>query len=205
LDPVLLEIPERLEGERVVLRPYGPEDAQALWEAVAESREALEPWLPWVRGYRGPEDARAYCARARARWLLREDLPVAIFDRQDGGFLGGTGLHRIDWSVPCFEIGYWLRRSVWGQGYAQEAVRLLVRLAFGVLAAQRVEVRVDPRNARSLRVPEALGFVREGVLRRVAPGGPEGQAADRVVFALTADDWPRVPWAAPGPPDNSEG
>jgi RimJ/RimL family protein N-acetyltransferase len=194
LEPVLLEIPERLEGEWVVLRPYGPEDAQALWGAVAESRAALEPWLPWVRGYRGPGDARAYCARARARWLLREDLSVAILDRQAGVLLGGTGLHRIDWSVPRFEIGYWLRRSAWGHGYAREAVRLLVHLAFEVLAAQRVEVRVDPRNARSLRVPEALGFVREGVLRRVAASGPDGRAADRVVFALTADDWPRVPW-----------
>jgi RimJ/RimL family protein N-acetyltransferase len=198
MDPVLLEIPERLEGERVLLRPYGPEDAGFLWEAVAESREVLGPWLPWVRGYRGPEDAQAYVARARARWLLREDLPLGIFDREGGGYLGGTGLHRIDWSVRAFEIGYWLRRSAWGHGYAREAVRLLVRLAFGLLGAQRVEVRVDPRNARSLRIPEALGFVREGLLRRVAPGGSEGRATDRVVFALTLDDWPRVPWAAPG-------
>ena len=184
ISPILIDIPEELQGPRVLVRPYRPEDAEALWEAVEESRAHLSPWLPWVHNYRSPDDARAFVMRARARWLLREDLTVGIFDRGSGGFLGGSGLHRINWALRNFEIGYWIRASAEGRGYVTEAVQLLTRLAFEDLQANRVEIRMEPENARSRKVAERLGFVLEGTLRRVAPW-PDGQLRDRHIFALT--------------------
>jgi RimJ/RimL family protein N-acetyltransferase len=192
ISPILIDIPEELQGPRVLVRPYRPEDAEALWEAVEESRAHLSPWLPWVHDYRSHDDARAFVVRARTRWLLREDLTVGIFDRGSGRFLGGSGLHRINWALRNFEIGYWIRGSAEGRGYVTEAVGLLTRLAFDVLEAQRVEIRMDPENGRSRKVAERLGFVLEGTLRRVAPG-PDGQLRDRHIFALTPEDYRRLP------------
>lgn len=97
--PVLIPLPDELVGPRVTVRPYREEDAPALWEAVEESREHLAPWLPWVGSYRSPEDAVAFTRRARARWLLREDLPVGIFELASGRLLGASGLHRINWEL----------------------------------------------------------------------------------------------------------
>ena len=169
ISPLLIDLPERLDGARVRVRPYQPDDAQALWEAVDESRDHLSPWLAWVAKYQTMDDARMTIARAQARWLLREDLTVGIFELASGRLLGGSGLHRINWEIRAFEIGYWLRRSAEGNGYAQEAVRLLTGVAFGALGANRVEIRMHTAKTRSRQVAERLGYVFEGTLRNSMP------------------------------------
>jgi RimJ/RimL family protein N-acetyltransferase len=85
------------------------------------------------------------------------------------------------------EIGYWLRTDATGAGYATEAVKLLVRLAFDLLQAERIEIRCDARNARSAAVPRRLGFVHEATLR-CARRNPENELGDTLVFALTRTD-----------------
>ena len=191
--PVLIEIPEEVHGPRITVRPYRPEDAPALWEAVEESREHLAPWLPWVRHYESVEDAREFTVRARAWWMLRQDLIMGVFERESGGFLGGTGLHRFDWSLRSFEIGYWLRRSAEGRGYMREAVAVLTRLAFDTLSANRVEIRMDPRNVRSRNVAERLGFILEGTLRNSLLDS-DGVPRDQHVFALLPDNYQELEW-----------
>lgn len=192
--PVLIPVPEQLDGPRVRVRPYRPDDWQALWEAVDESREHLLPWMPWPGKYMSPDDARVSVARMQANWLLHEDLPVGVFDLASGRLLGGSGLHRIDWHIRAFEIGYWLRRSAEGHGYMTEAVQLLTCMAFDTLAANRVEIRMDTRNTRSEQVPKRLGFVLEGTLRNNIPG-IDGRPRDTHIYALTPDDYRRLPWA----------
>jgi RimJ/RimL family protein N-acetyltransferase len=193
--PVLIAVPEQLDGPRVRVRPYHPDDAQALWEAVDESRDHLLPWLPWVNHYASVDDARITIARMQAHWLLREDLPLGVFDLTNGSLLGGSGLHRINWQIRTFEIGYWLRRSAEGHGYMAEAVQLLTSMAFRTLAANRVEIRMDARNARSEQIPKRLGFIHEGTLRNNIPDA-DGQPRNTHVYALIPDDYRRVPWAS---------
>ncbi len=193
--PPLVAIPTALSGPRVLLRPYLPRDAAAFLEAIEESRAHLEPWLPWVQSVRSLADARADLAKVRSRWRARVDLAMGIFHRETGRLLGGSGLHRIDWTMRMFEIGYWIRAAEEGRGYVTEAVQLLTRLAFEGLQAARVEIRMDPRNVRSRRVASRLGFVLEGTLRRCA-AGPAGRPADRHVFALIPEDCAALAWLA---------
>src|SRR5436190_11434134 len=129
-----------------------------------------------------PDDAVEYCRRSYARWLLREDLAVALVERATDRVVGGSGLQRIDWQYRLFEIGYWLREDAEGHGYASETVQLLTRMAFDDLDANRVELRIDTTNVRSLRVAERLGFVLEGTLRRRMPG-PGDMPGDMHVLA----------------------
>ena len=192
--PLLIALPDELDGPRVRLRPYCPDDAVALWEAVQESREQLAPWMPWVHDYQALDDAREFVIRAQARWQLREDLGVAIVERATGRLLGGSGLHRMNWPLRTFEIGYWLHAGAEGHGFVSEAVQLLTRLAFDTLDANRVEIRMDTRNERSRRVAERLGFVLEGTLRRVA-ADVQGRPTDIHVYALLPDEYWRLPWA----------
>jgi RimJ/RimL family protein N-acetyltransferase len=125
---------------------------------------------------------------ARARYDQREDLPLGIFDRKTRRFLGGTGLHRIDWNVRAFEIGYWIRASAAGQGYVTESTQLLTQLAFDVLEAKRVSITVAAANTRSAAVAKRLGFVYEGTLRNSIKDA-NGNLHDRQVFALTPEEW----------------
>ncbi len=197
IQQALVDLPDELLGPRLTVRPYREDDAPALWEAVEESRGGpLGDWMPWVNEYRAPEDALATIRRLRARWLLREDLVTAIFERATGRFLGGSGLTRIDWTIRRFEIGYWLRTSAIGHGYVTETVQLLTRLAFDQLEANRVEIRMDIRNTRSRAIPVRLGFVFEGCMRRALPD-IHSQPGDIDVFALIRDDYERLPWRTP--------
>ncbi|MCC6176599.1 MAG: GNAT family N-acetyltransferase [Chloroflexi bacterium] len=185
---ILLPIPDQLEGERIVLRPYRPADTQALWEAIDTSRVHLAPWMAWVDTHRTPDDVRRWIVEAYARWLLREDLAVGIFERASGRCLGGTGLHQIDWTIRRFEIGYWLRADAQGRGYVLEAVRLVTQLAFETLGANRVEIRMDTRNERSRRVAERAGYTFEGTLRR-AGTAPGNRPMDVHVFSLIPEEY----------------
>lgn len=186
--PPVLDLPQAIDGPRVRLRPYRAEDAAAVWEAVQASRAHLSAWLPWALHYSSIEDARAFVRQARERFLSGDDLTVGIFDQADDRFLGGSGLHRINWVLRSFEIGYWLRRDAEGRGYMHETVLLLTRFAFEDLAANRVAIRMDTRNDRSRLVAERAGYRREGTLRRCALDS-DNQPSDRHIYALIPEDY----------------
>ena len=170
VEPLLIDVPERIETARLLLRPPRPGDGAMLCAAVGETLAELAPWMPWAQAAPTPQDSELQCRRMHAKFASREDLVYFMFERAadgaEGAFVGGTGLHRIDWSVPRLEIGYWRRAGFEGRGLVAEAVRALARMAFDALGARRVEIRMDPRNACSVRVAERAGFTFEGVLRQ---------------------------------------
>ena len=88
-----------------------------------------------------------------------------------------------------------MRASRVRQGFAREATGALTAAAFRVCGVDRVEIRVDPSNAVSLRIPRALGFTEEGTLRRRLPAKGRDAPRDAVVFAL-ADELEASPVAA---------
>jgi len=198
MDPLLIEVPERLQTERLLLRPPRPGDGPAICEAVAASLAELRPWMPWAQGEPTPEEAEANARRTLAKFMLREDLTFALFDANTGQVLGGTGLHRIDWSLPRFEIGYWCRTGFTGRGLVSEAVRALSRMAFDTLMAQRVEIRMDDRNAGSRRVAERAGFSFEGLLRRDTVAVDGFVRDTRVYSRVRGIEEPLVPAPVPG-------
>ena len=97
--------------------------------------------------------------------------------------MGSGGLHRIDWSVPSFEIGYWCHTSFAGHGYITEAVRGIAAFAFDFLSASRVEIRCDSLNRRSVRVAERAGFRLEAELRN-AEAGTDGSLRNTLIFSM---------------------
>ncbi len=188
LPPILRELPAQLLGERVLLRPYQAGDGQALWEAVNESREHILPWMPWGDQHGTPADSEALVRKWQAKWILREDLALGVWDRETGRYLGGSGLHRINWEVPSFEIGYWLRHTAVGNGYMTEAAWRLCRFAFDDLAANRVFIRCGASNHRSAAIPRRLGFVPEGTIRN-DQRDTTGVLHDTLVFGMTPQDY----------------
>ena len=186
MDPLLLDVPERLETERLVLRCPRPGDGPAVNVAVCESLEGLRPWMPWAKAAPSIDDSEAYCRRMHAKFLLREDLVLLIFERGSEGaagpVLGAVGLHRIDWVARCFEIGYWRRKGLGGLGIVSEAVQGLARMAWDRLDARRLEIRMDEDNVPSRNVAERAGFTFEGLLRLNALA-PDGSARSTRVYA----------------------
>ena len=182
LQALLLDIPQELETERLALRASAPGQGAAIHEAVMESMPQLKPWMPWALDGRTPEDSERHCREMAMRWLARQELDFCFFSRADGGLVGKGGLHTIDWAVPKFEIGYWIRTSCARRGYATEAAQRLVRFAREDLGAERLEITSDARNAASRRVAEKAGFSLEGI-RRHSRRDAEGKLADSCLYA----------------------
>ena len=175
--------PERFEGRHVRLEPlalahlpaflrhYDPEVYRFLSRApVAPTEEALRAHLEGLLGEPG-----------RVNWAI-------LFGKEVAG--------RISVIAPepehaKLELGTMLFKPFWGSPANKEAKYLLLRHALEVLRAERVQCKVDLRNERSQRALEALGAVREGVLRKNRRL-PDGAFRDDVVYSVLKEEWPGV-------------
>jgi RimJ/RimL family protein N-acetyltransferase len=183
VDPILREFPYSLETDRLIIRGPLPGDGQAVREAVLESKEELRLWMPWAMEIPGEMDYEKRVREGQLRFLSREDLWMFIFLKESQVLIGSTGLHRIDWEVPKFEIGYWIRSSYARQGYITEAVNGITNFAFDTLDAKRVEIRCDKLNERSAAVARRTGFEHEATLHNHARHHLTGALRDTLIFA----------------------
>lgn len=109
---------------------------------------------------------------------------MLLFSKADDVYIGGSGLHSFDWSVPKCEIGYWLRSGYTKQGLAAEAVGAITAFAFSNLGMRRVEALPDDENLASCKVCERAGYSLEGVLRNDR-AEPNGRLRNTRVYAIT--------------------
>jgi RimJ/RimL family protein N-acetyltransferase len=182
LKALLLDVPEVVETPRLSLRATRAGAGAAINHAMVESRDELRPWMPWARHPMSVDQSEEHCRTMQARWHAREELDFCFYEKADGALLGKGGLHTIDWSIPKFEIGYWIRSPRTGCGFASEAALGLVGFARAHLGAKRLEITCDARNAASRRVAEKCGFELEGI-RRASRRDAEGALADSCMYA----------------------
>lgn len=183
MNPILLEFPEEFDTERLTIRAPRYGDGPELRAAIKESLPALRPWMPWATGeLKDDAHHEALMRRARARFLLREDLWLLLFLKGTSTLVGSSGLHRIDWRVPRFEIGYWVRTPYAGKGYITEAVRGIAAFAIETLGARRLEIHCDARNEASAAVARRAGFELEARLRQEKRNHWTGQLRDTLIF-----------------------
>jgi RimJ/RimL family protein N-acetyltransferase len=188
-NPVLLDLPASIATDRLLLRPPQSGDGAAVLEAIAESLPQLRRFLaslPWVAGEQSVASSEAWARTAAANFAARKDFPFLIFVRDSGRLIGATGLHRVDWSVPKAEVGYWCRTSCHGQGFITEAVSAMVGYAFEHFRAVRVEIVTDEENEPSRRVALRSGFTLEGTLRHQCRA-PDGALRNMCVYARLRD------------------
>ncbi len=181
VNPLLLDFPDQIETERLIVRAPRPGDGAQAHIAIAESLEELRPWMPWAQVAPTQDQSEAVYRTAISEWHARTNLMMVIIRKGDGLFVGGTGLHRIDWTVPRFEIGYWVRTSQQGQGYITEAVNGLTDFALHILGAKRIEIRCDARNTRSAAVAQRAGYTLEARLHHDSRG-IDGSLRDTLIF-----------------------
>ncbi|WP_018350720.1 GNAT family N-acetyltransferase [Longispora albida] len=173
----------RLTGDRVLLREHELSDAQA-WHEVAGDPEVTE-YLPW----------RTESAEHAAGWMEKFARAAAEPDRRgyylaietDGVMIGAVALDRERGDHGQGEIGYYLRRSAWGQGYGTEVAGLLLRLGFEELGLHRVFAKADPENAGSRRILTKIGMREEGLIRHRYL--IRGEWRDRVLYSILEDEW----------------
>ncbi|WP_280768044.1 GNAT family N-acetyltransferase [Salipaludibacillus daqingensis] len=183
MNPIMLDFPNEFETERLLIRLPKPGDGKELCEALHASHNELKQWLPFAQKEQSEEEAELNVREAHLKFLKREDLRLHIFHKSTGQLLGCTGLHRIVWEIPKFEIGYWINTSCSGNGYITEAVEGLIAFAFNELHAKRLEIRCDTNNLKSRAIPERLAFKLEGILENDDISADKQELRDTCVYA----------------------
>lgn len=144
-----------LETSRLRLRPYTEDDIPELLPLI-NSREVAATTLRIAHPY-SEQDARAFFELAKDP----DKIWLAITLRSTGSQIGGVGL-RLDPHHQHAELGYWIAVPYWGQGYATEAGREMLRYGFEDLKLHRIFASHFKHNPASGKVLKKLGMHYEG-------------------------------------------
>jgi ribosomal-protein-serine acetyltransferase len=148
----------------ITLHRYRMDDVPDLVAAAHESVGTVFPWLPWCHeGYK-VEEAESWIASQVKAWDEAANFEFCI-RTASGEHVGGGGINSLNKEHPLANLGYWVRTSQQGKGYATRAARLLAEFGIKDLGLQRVEIYAAVGNHASLRVIEKTGAQREGILR----------------------------------------
>ena len=181
-------VPVTLEGERVRLEPLTLEHHAALCEVGLEP----ELWRWSTTDVRSPEDLRRYLQRALQDQREGHALPFATIERSSGKAVGSTRFGSIEIPHRRVEIGWtWIGRAWQRTAINTEAKFLMLRHAFEVWGALRVEFKTNAMNYRSRTAIARLGAKEEGTLRRHMIS-ERGVPRDTVYYSILDTEWPAV-------------
>jgi len=170
-----------IETERLLLDRFRLSDAAMISRLAGDpdvARYAARIPCPY------PEDvASRWIAGTLNGFTSGESFVFALRRRDDGALVGAAGLQPENGAA---EVGYWLGRRYWRQGYATEAVRRLVAFAFDTLGVSRVVAKVHVDNHRSVRVLERAGLRLDGSGHMAFPA--RAMVAPVSIFAGAATD-----------------
>ncbi|WP_201001995.1 GNAT family N-acetyltransferase [Paenibacillus glycanilyticus] len=151
-----------LVSSRLTLRPLELADGEFI-EQLAGDKDVADTTLNMPHPY--PAGAAATFIQARQDAAARGDgFSFAVTLTESGAFLGVVGLHVIK-THNMAEMGYWIGKPYWSNGYCSEAAGRVVKFAFEELELNRVYAAAMTRNPASYRVMEKIGMKFEGVLR----------------------------------------
>jgi ribosomal-protein-serine acetyltransferase len=158
---------------------------EELFELIDSNRVHLREWLLWVDKRRSPSDFETIIPLWIRNYADNNGFDAGI--RFHGELVGMVGLHYIDWHTRSTSIGYFLAEYSQGKGIISTVISALLEYLFTVQKLNRVVIQCAVNNYKSIRIPERLGFTKEGVIR-------EGQwindhYEDIVTYSLLKDEW----------------
>jgi ribosomal-protein-alanine N-acetyltransferase len=175
----------KLTTQRLILREFAAED----WPAVLayQSDPRYLRYYEWTG--RAEADVQAFVQRFLG-WQAEEPrskYQLAITLAGDGRLIGNCGVRLAEAGAEVGDLGYEIAPAYWGQGYATEAARAMVRFGFEKLRLHRISGQTVAENVASQRVMDKLGMCCEGRLRETQ--WYKGRWWDTVVYGILAEEW----------------
>ncbi len=177
-----------LEDDRVLLRPLHAEDGINL-----QSFSLNEPdlWKFSLQGAAGLDELHKYINMALNARQAQKEYPFIVFDKKSQQYAGCTRFYDILPDYQTLQLGYtWYGKNFQGTGLNIHCKFLLFRLAFEELGVERLELRADNHNKRSIAAMQAIGCKVDGILRAnmPKPRGEEGRR-DSIVLSVLKEEW----------------
>jgi ribosomal-protein-alanine N-acetyltransferase len=173
-----------LSTERLLLRPFAPEDAPTVRRLAGEweiADKTLHIPHPYEEGM-----AEEWIQSHPAAFEKGEQACFAILSRESEGLVGAVSLE-IRKTFRRGELGYWIGRPYWRRGYCTEAAHAVLRYGFADLGLHRICAFHFVRNPPSGRVMQKLGMVREGILRQHVAKWDGYE--DVAVYGILQEEW----------------
>jgi aminoglycoside 6'-N-acetyltransferase len=169
---------------RLTLRTYRPEDLSPSLEYYGDPQVARylleEVWTP-------SDAEERFSKRLTRTGVDGPGSALALVAEHQGAVVGDVALWTTGDTVSRGEIGWVLHPAHIGNGFATEAVRAVIGLAFDHYGMHRVVAQLDARNERSARLCERVGMTREGLLRQ--DWWSKGEWTDTLVYGVLASEW----------------
>ena len=181
----------RLTTTRLLLRPPRTSDVAEIRRLLRYNHEHLKPWNPAPPPGEDPSsitEVSKTVLRQRRDWKRGTGFVFMLAARAEPSrYVGKIALSGImRGAMYGAYLGYWMDVDHVGQGLATEGIRAVIDFAFGAAGLHRVQAAIMPRNDKSLRVIEKLGFRREGYAERYLQIA--GKWEDHVLFAKTREE-----------------
>jgi RimJ/RimL family protein N-acetyltransferase len=179
----------KLTTKRLILRDYRRSDLDALVENINDleiSKNLLVVPHPYT--VKDGEWWISHCEE-EAKKNPRSKYSFAIALKEDGVFVGGIGLDKVDSYQGTAEIGYWLGKRYWRQGIMSEAVAEVIRFGFEDLGLRRIDLNAFAENVASNELAKKFGFAYEGTGIKRARAKSDGVVHDENYYGLLREQW----------------
>ncbi|HZH94917.1 MAG TPA: GNAT family protein [Flavisolibacter sp.] len=180
-------------NDSVSLELMHPDHASGLFKIIDGDRAYLKEWLSWLDDIRSVDDFSDFIQRAGQRYIDRREISFTI--NYNNRYVGRIGLYGIDHYNRLASIGYWIGEAFQGKGIMIAACKAIVDYGFDKLNLNRIEIKCGTGNIKSQKIPERLGFTKEGITRQGET--MNGKAIDLNVYSILRHEWNR---ADPGHP-----
>lgn len=175
---------QTIETERLILRRFSKDDAQAMFDNWASDAEVTK-FMTWPP-YEKVEDAKGYLEYVENSYADGE-LYWAIELKEIGEPVGAISVVSMKEAVKSVEIGYGIGRKWWHKGITSEAFAAVIKFLFDNTDVNRIEAGHDTKNPNSGRVMLKCGLKYEGTLRQA---GLNNQGiCDTAIYSILREEY----------------
>jgi RimJ/RimL family protein N-acetyltransferase len=163
-----MEIPERLETDRLYIRPFEKKDWEPFFSFMRD--EVATQYLSFIKEQKTYKGAEELFNMIIERYGKENQIfALAVIRKMDHEYVGAIGLLPVQGSSTV-EVFYTLLPKYWGKGYATEATHRLFAYVFSELDVERIVASIYPANEASERVAERVGMTDRGFVMRKLQG-----------------------------------
>ena len=184
---------ERLETDKLILRPYQEGDESDFMRVLQENTSLLNPAFSGrIARVKALEDARLQMQQLRTDWDNRKTFDFGVWTKTDNTYLGDIALKNVDYKIPKAEIGLYFTGWPETKELVQEALQSIIRFAFDTLQLNKVYIRCTSNYKVYGELAIENGFVEEGTLRSDFRGTDSDELHDLTYFGMTRQDFERL-------------
>ena len=151
-----------LESERLFFRKIVSSDASDLFSI--RSNDDVMRFMD-VSRFKSISDAEKMIGSIEESYQIESGVNWGIIEKHSNIFVGYFGFFRLIPQHCRAEIGYALNAKYWGKGYMNETINIMARFGFKIMNLHSIEANINPKNEKSKKVLEKIGFKKEAYFR----------------------------------------